>query len=66
MIRLKYLNQNYLLHHVDSYRALFLSNTEAIIKKLTNAQNYYIGIYVTHPFHNTHTPRKSMVEIPTI
>lgn len=49
-----------------SYSALFLSNNKAIITKLTNAQNYYVGIYVTHPFHNTHTPRKGMVEMPTI
>lgn len=66
MIRLNYLNQNYLLHCMDSYSTLFLSNVKAIILMLPNPHNYYVSIYVTHPYHYTHIPRKGMLGKPPI
>lgn len=49
-----------------NYSALFLSNIKAIISKRTTPYNYYESIYVTHPYHHTHTQRKGMLGKPPI
>lgn len=65
MIRLKYLNQNFLLHSMDSYNYwyslvhYFWNNFEYYIKASQN--NYGVEIDVTHPeqqlFHSAFKER---------